>query len=64
MRVFCNDCKAIFSEDEADEMEIDFEFMNGVGGLFPDHHSGKCLICPECGSDDLEDYPEEEEEEE
>ena len=60
----CSECGCIFSENDADTMEIDLEAENGVGGLFPDHHYTNINICPDCGCDELMDYIEEEEEEE
>lgn len=56
MRFICCDCKEIFDEEDADEMEADLEVMNGVGGIFEDHHTTVIYICPECGSEDLDVY--------
>lgn len=60
----CLCCSAIFTEDEADVAEVDLEAENGVGGLFPDHHTAQVYVCPDCSSDEIEEYEEEEEEEE
>lgn len=49
----CNDCGAEF--DEPDEEMVDLEDYYGVGGLFGDHHSGYMDVCPECGSEDIEE---------
>lgn len=63
MRFICNDCGEIFDEEDAATIEVDLESVNGVGGLFPDHHYSTILVCPECGSECLDDYTEESEEE-
>lgn len=65
MKLQCSDCNEIFDEEDADIEEIDLEREFGVGGLFGDHHYSPIFRCPECGSDDLLEYfePEEEEDE-
>lgn len=54
MRYYCPDCKAEF--DEPDEKEVDAEDYYGVGGSFSDHHSMVVECCPECGSEDFNDW--------
>jgi len=64
MQFKCLDCGAVFDEEDANTEEVDIEFECGVGGLFPDHHTGTALLCPECDSYDVvEFFPEDEEEE-
>ena len=55
----CNDCDRIFEEPH--EHETTWEKFYGVAGDFPDHHRVTILECPHCGSDDIEEYFEEEE---
>ena len=59
MRYVCNDCGMIFDEEDADTEEFDVEEDCGVGGLFSDHHYEECLVCPDCGSYDLEEAEDE-----
>ena len=54
----CQYCEAVFTEEEADS-ERDFIGYYGSQECYQ-----YIMICPECGSDSLDDYEEEEEEEE
>ncbi len=60
----CGSCGHIFDENDADVMDYDMEEDAGVGYLFADHHTGSRLVCPECGSDEGDEYYEPEVEEE
>lgn len=60
----CCDCEEIFDENDAEISTYDIEDDLGVGYLFDDHHTATCFVCPECGSDNIEEYIEEESEEE
>ena len=51
----CASCGHYCSEADLKTEVVDLEEEHGVGGLFPDHHQGKMLVCPECGSEDLSD---------
>lgn len=62
MIYICNDCGEIFDENDAEVSSYDIEDDLGVGSLFVDHHTATCFVCPECGSDDIEEYTEEDEE--
>ena len=62
MRYICADCGAIFDKNEARYEEVCMEDYYGVGNLFPDRHYNTFMICPECGSEDVDDYYEEDEE--
>lgn len=48
-KLICNDCGEIFNEDEAER----YEYMTLYWGS-PAYQV--ILVCPCCGSDDLEDY--------
>jgi len=63
MDLICNNCGAIFDINEAEVEEYDIEEDLGVGDMFPDHHTGHCFVCPECRSDEVEEYHEKEAEE-
>lgn len=56
MEYICNDCGEIFDENDAEVSSYDIEDDLGVGDLFVDHHTATCFVCPECGSDDIEEY--------
>ena len=64
MEYICNDCGEIFDENDAEISTYDIEDDLGVGWMFDDHHTATCLVCPECRSEDIEEYIEEEKEEE
>lgn len=49
----CNNCGLLFESDQAEFESFDMENEYGVGGSFPDHHSGLKMICPDCGSDEI-----------
>ena len=53
----CQDCDAVFTEDEAGS-ERDFVGYYGEQSAYQYY-----MTCPECGSDFIEEYIEEEEEE-
>lgn len=55
----CNRCKAIF--EEPDTERVCLEDYNGVGRMFPDSHYGYFNICPCCGTGDIDEYYESEE---
>lgn len=62
MEYICNDCGEIFDENDAEICTYDIEDDLGIGWMFDDHHTTTCLVCPECMSDNIEEYVEEEEE--
>ena len=62
MQYECEDCGEIF--DEPVEAMVDLEEEYGVGGQFGGHHSEIWNVCPNCGSSEYHEIPEEEEEEE
>lgn len=57
----CQDCGAIFYEP--DEKHTTYEWEYGVADLFGSSHPLTISICPECGSENIDDYYEEEEDE-
>lgn len=56
----CNDCKSEFEEPE--EMEDTYENFYGVSSMFPSSNTYKYDACPCCGSDDIEEVEEDDEE--
>lgn len=50
----CNSCGATFTEPDSEQ--VCWEDYNGVSSLFGDRHYGEIAVCPECGSDSIEDY--------
>lgn len=50
----CAKCKEMF--DSPGYEQICFETEYGVGSLFSDYHYGSVPLCPECGSDDIEEF--------
>lgn len=56
MKYICDDCGAIFDEDDVGLVEQPTEYDNGVDGAWYDR------VCPECGSEDFYEYTENEEE--
>lgn len=52
----CQDCDAVFTEDEAGS-ERDFVGYYGEQSAYQYY-----MVCPECGSDCIDDYYEEEDE--
>lgn len=61
--LICADCGEIFDEDEVVYESVCWEDYYGVGRDFPDKHYGSVATCPHCGSEELEDYYEEDEDE-
>ena len=59
----CGNCGAVFEEPGYET--ISHEDYCGVGHMFPraSHHYFTLAFCPECHSDDIDDYYEDEEEE-
>lgn len=55
----CFDCGEIF--DDPSESLIDLEDEYGVGGMFDDHHTTWRYCCPWCGSTEVEECAEPEE---
>lgn len=60
--MICNRCGEKFTEDEAGSRDYCYEEEYGVSGMFPDRHYGTYMVCPNCGSEDFDNYHEEEEE--
>ena len=54
----CYECGCIFDEDEADERS------ECVGEFWGSPAYQSFMVCPECGSDEIDDYEEENEEDE
>lgn len=46
-------CGAMFAEP--DYLEVCYEDYYGVSSMFPNRNYGTFAVCPECGSDDLEE---------
>lgn len=61
--LICADCGEIFEEDEAVMECVCWEDYYGVSGSFPNKNYGSVATCPHCGSEELEDYVEEEDDE-
>lgn len=58
----CANCGEIFDEDEAVYESVCWEDYYGVGGSFPNKNYGSVATCPHCGSEELEDYWEDDDE--
>ena len=58
----CERCGEIF--DEPESVKYCYEDYNGVSSMFKDRHYGYYSTCPECGSEYIERYHEESEDEE
>lgn len=56
----CERCGEIF--DEPDHKEICLESYYGVCSMFSDRHYESIPICPKCGTQDIEEYYEGDEE--
>ena len=57
----CCDCGEIFNESEAEVKRICLEDEYGVSSMFTDRHYQDIITCPNCGSEELEVYYEEDE---
>lgn len=55
----CEHCGRVF--DEPDIRHDTYESYCGVGSLFPDSHGYDYNVCPHCGSEDFDEFYEEEE---
>lgn len=55
----CERCGAVF--DEPESREFCYEDYYGVSSMFPNRNYGHYDVCPECGSEDIDNYYEEEE---
>lgn len=62
--LICNKCGQVLSEDELEYERVCWEEYYGVGSMFPNKNYGDIAICPVCGSDDLEKYYEDDEDDE
>lgn len=62
MKFECCDCGEIFDEDDADSRRICLEEEYGVASMFPDRHYQDIMVCPHCGSEELDEYYEYEDE--
>lgn len=51
---FCNDCGAIFEEPEYER--VCWEDYYGVSSMFNNYNYGDVEVCPECTSEDIEEY--------
>lgn len=49
----CNHCGALF--EDPDYESVCMEDYNGVGSMFDTHTYGEIAVCPECGSDNIEE---------
>lgn len=58
----CQDCGAVF--DEPREENTTFEWYYGVADLFGGSHPVTIYHCPDCDSENIGEYEEEDEEEE
>ena len=59
----CTECGEIFDEDEAVEERVCWEDYYGVSSMFQSKNYGSITTCPYCGSEGLEDYWEDDDEE-
>jgi len=50
----CERCGAVFGEPEY--KEFCYEDYCGVGEMFPNKHYGTYGVCPECRSEDIDTY--------
>ena len=57
----CDNCGETF--EEPDYELTSYEDYYGVSSLFPDRHYMYLSVCPNCGSEDIEEFDDEEEEE-
>lgn len=62
--LICNRCGQVLSEDELEYERVCWEEYYGVGSMFPNKNYGDIKVCPVCGSDNLDEYFEEDEEDE
>lgn len=60
----CVRCGEIFDEDDAVYETVCWEDYYGVGGSFPNKNYGSIATCPCCGSEELEEYCDDDKEEE
>lgn len=60
----CVRCGETFDEDDVVYETVCWEDYYGVGASFQNKNYGSMATCPYCGSDELEDYYEEDEDEE
>lgn len=51
----CDNCKHIFTLDDAIKKETSWERYNGVSDLFPNSTPLTLYLCPECESEDKEE---------
>ena len=49
----CAECRSMFTEPAGKTVIL--EDYYGVGSLFPDHHYGMIDVCPECGSEEIDE---------
>ena len=54
----CDNCGAEF--DAPDEKMESYESYYGVGSMFSDRHYFTLQVCPNCGSEDIEEREEDE----
>ena len=59
----CKECGHQFPMEHAEQRVVNLEEEYGVGGVFPDHHTGWIDCCPECDSEELDEISEPIEEE-
>ena len=59
----CTDCGEIFDEDEVVYERVCWEDYYGVSGMLHGRHYGSMAICPHCGSDEIEECWEDDDEE-
>lgn len=59
----CGGCGCVFADDEVQYERVCWEDYYGVGGMFDSRNYGDLMTCPHCGSDDIEELDEEDEEE-
>lgn len=58
----CIDCKARFEEDEIEVLETSYEAFYGVASQFGSRTPLTLNLCPVCGSDEIEEIEEGEDE--
>lgn len=57
----CELCGSVFSDPE--RVKYCYEDYNGVSSMFPNSNYGYYDVCPYCGSEEIDNYFEEEDDE-
>ena len=60
----CAECEAIFEDGDIVYETVCWEDYYGVSSMFESKHYGSVATCPHCGSEEIEDYWEDDEDDE